>query len=359
LHRTLIEQLVTAKEQHFDGIGRGLYILARLVDPGTFAVNNPLSWAKKRISQFTINSNHPGGVGLVTSTLVVSSNPFESEQAILNSCSLSVADGRVSLVGRSERPSTYAEHVHSCFLSIISSESYPCVGAKGVFNRGTYRFGVYKEIADEGSTAGLCYDLYDFLADQNAGANGLNSPFISFVAAFIDSGIESEMDFHTRLWNQLQAMHNIDRQYHSWDSSVSSDISSPYFAFSFAKQALYVVGLNPFSSRIARRFRWPAIAFNPHSQFRLMREQNTFSSMQSVIRERELALQGSLNPNPADFGTDSEAKQYSGAAANGHLTCPFKARGEKSTELGGVLRYSTITAPAQANSDLLKEKIEI
>ena len=100
---------------------------------------------------------------------------------------------------------------------MISNESYPCVGAKSVFSRGTYRFGVYREMADEGSTAGLCYDLYNFLADQNARANGLNSPFGSFVAAFTDSAIELEMDFHARLWKQLQAMHDIDRQYHSWD----------------------------------------------------------------------------------------------------------------------------------------------
>ena len=114
--------------------------------------------------------------------------------------------------------------------------------------------------------------------------------------------------------------------------SVSSDIGSPYFAFSFAQQALFVVGLNPFCSRIARRFRWPAIAFNPHSQFRLMREHNTFSSMQFAIRKREIALQGSLNPNLADFGSDFEAKQYSGAAANGQLRCPFKAAEEKDSE---------------------------
>jgi len=214
---------------------------------------------------------------------------------------------------------------------MIASEKYPCVGAKGAFNRGSYRFGVYNDMSEEGSTAGLCYDLYSFLAGHTDAANGINGPFISFVATFVDTKIESEMDFHTRMWNQLQVMHEVDRRHHAWDPSVSSDIDSPYYAFSFASQAIFIVGLNPFSSRIARRFPWPAIVFNPHSQFRLMRRQNTFSAMKSTIRARDLALQGSLNPNLADYGTDSEAKQYSGVPANGHLMCPFQARPRKQT----------------------------
>lgn len=254
---------------------------------------------------------------------VLKPNPFESEKAISNSCALSMTDGRVVHVGRSDRPSAYPEHVHSCFRSIVASEKYPCVGAKAVFKRGSYRFGVYNEISEEGSTAGLCYDLYNFLADHTDATTGLDGPFTSFVATFIGSKIESEMDFHTRLWNQLQMMHEVDR--YPWDPSVSSEIDSPNFAFSFASEALFIVGLNPFSSRIARRFPWPAIVFNPHSQFRLMRKQNTFSAVKATIRERDFALQGSLNPNLADYGTDSEAKQYSGVAANGHLMCPFQA----------------------------------
>jgi FPC/CPF motif-containing protein YcgG len=209
---------------------------------------------------------------------------------------------------------------------MIASEKYSCVGAKAALKRASYRFGAYSQMYEEGVTAGLCYDLYNFLADQTNGANGITGPFTAFIACFSDRKIESEMDFHTRMWKQLQAIHDLDWQYHPWDSRVSSDIGSPYFAFSFARRALFVVGLNPYSSRIARRFPWPAIVFNPHSQFRLMRQQNTFEAMKSAIRERELALQGSLNPNLADHGTDSEAKQYSGAAANADLICPFHAK---------------------------------
>ena len=60
-----------------------------------------------------------------------------------------------------------------------------------------------------------------------------------------------------------------------------------------------------------------------------MREQNTYSAMKSIVRERDFALQKSLNPNLGDFGTEFEAKQYSGVAANGPLMCPFQAIKEK------------------------------
>ena len=41
------------------------------------------------------------------------------------------------------------------------------------------------------------------------------------------------------------------------------EIDSPYFAFSFAKVRHYLsFGLDPLSSRIARRFPWPAMVFS-------------------------------------------------------------------------------------------------
>ena len=262
---------------------------------------------------------------------MLGSNPFACEKAIENSCALVEVDGGVVRVGRSGRAPTQSEHVLFHFQSIIADEKYPCVGAKGAFKRGGYRVGVYNKMCSEESTAGLCYDLYNFLADHNDrgnAENSINGPLTTFVATFIETRIETEMDYHTQMWNQLQLIHEVDRQYYSWDPTVSSDISSPNFAFSFASEALFIVGLNPASSRIARRTPWPAMAFNPHSQFRLMREMNTFSAMKSTIRERDFALQGSLNPTLADYGVDSEAKQYSGLAADDNLICPFHAKGK-------------------------------
>jgi hypothetical protein len=39
-------------------------------------------------------------------------------------------------------------------------------------------------------------------------------------------------------------------------------------------------------------------------------------------------LQGSLNPNLADFGEQSEARQYSGRATEADWVCPFHRRAD-------------------------------
>ncbi len=51
-----------------------------------------------------------------------------------------------------------------------------------------------------------------------------------------------------------------------------------------------------------------------------------FDRMQAVIRERELALQGSLNANLSNFGEQSEARQYSGRRVEVGWRCPFSPR---------------------------------
>jgi hypothetical protein len=45
--------------------------------------------------------------------------------------------------------------------------------------------------------------------------------------------------------------------------------------------------------------------------------------MQEAIRQRDIALQGSINPVLARFGEASEARQYSGRAVESNWKCPF------------------------------------
>jgi FPC/CPF motif-containing protein YcgG len=45
--------------------------------------------------------------------------------------------------------------------------------------------------------------------------------------------------------------------------------------------------------------------------------------MQRATRKRDIALQGSLNPNLADFGTAPETRQYSGRPVGPDWRCPF------------------------------------
>ena len=43
----------------------------------------------------------------------------------------------------------------------------------------------------------------------------------------------------------------------------------------------------------------------------------------AATRARDLALQGSINPNLADFGTAPETRQYSGRKVEAGWKCPF------------------------------------
>lgn len=142
---------------------------------------------------------------------------------------------------------------------------------------------------------------------------------VSLVALFEDE-IGCEDDFHDKLWSQLQALHDIDRVEHAWAAGVSSDPKSSQFSFSMAGRAFFVVGLNPKSSRLAPCAPMPALVFNFHDQFELLRTVGRYDKMQSAIRTRDIALQGSISPVLARFGDDSEALQYSGKAGG---RCPF------------------------------------
>jgi hypothetical protein len=145
----------------------------------------------------------------------------------------------------------------------------------------------------------------------------------AFVAVFPERAPRSELAFERRLWAQLQRLHEHESATVPWDGSVSDDADDPMFAFSFAECAYFVVGLHAGASRISRRFRWPALVFNPHSQFGRLRGEGRFARMQQAIRSREMAVQGSLNPNLADFGERSEARQYSGRPVEQDWKCPF------------------------------------
>ena len=85
-------------------------------------------------------------------------------------------------------------------------------------------------------------------------------------------------------------------------TGVSREPESPDFSFSVGGIAYFVVGLHPGASRAARRFCRPALVFNPHEQFERLRSDGRYYAMQSIIREREIARHGSINPMLSDFG---------------------------------------------------------
>ena len=246
-------------------------------------------------------------------------NPFDGEPALESSSYAAFADGRLVRVPSQERAAPLQEFVHDSFRSLVLNPKFSCVGAKSAVRRGGYRFGLYDSLGSPGTTSGLARDLFEFVEDQPF----LEGEFTTFVASFGGPVTADEGQFEKLLWAQLQRLHEKDRVHHPWDPAVSPDPKDSNFAFSFAGRAFFVVGLHPGASRFARRFAWPTLIFNTHEQFQKLREEGRFGRLREVIRAREIALQGDLNPNLGDFGEFPEARQYSGRPAEEDWRCPF------------------------------------
>src|SRR5690606_5656432 len=130
----------------------------------------------------------------------------------------------------------------------------------------------------------------------------------SFLAVFKGRQNYSETEFEQLLWQQLQYLHEADE--YPWDGEVAKDPESPEFSFSLGGKAFYMVGMHPNSSRKSRQAPYPAIAFNLHLQFEKLREKKRYEKVKQKIRERDIALQGDINPMLQDFHEASEARQY-------------------------------------------------
>ena len=205
------------------------------------------------------------------------------------------------------------------FRAFVSDPSFPCLAAKGVLRSAAFHVGVYGVLGSARSATRLGRDLASFID----ALPGENAQLRSFVAIFPRAPASDEMEFERRLWRQIQQLHERDVTGAGWDPGVSADPDDPDFSFSYAGKALFVVGMHLASSRLARRFRWPTLVFNPHDQFERLREDGRFAPLQAAVRDREIASQGTLNPNLADFGEQSEARQYSGRAVDAEWRCPF------------------------------------
>jgi FPC/CPF motif-containing protein YcgG len=217
---------------------------------------------------------------------------------------------------------TRASRAEAEFRAFVGDARFPCLAGKGVARGGGLRLGVYGALGSARSAERLGRDLAAFVAATEASDASLRA----YVAVFPRQAPTDEMEFERRLWLALERLHSHDAPDAGWDPTVSADPEDPYFSFSYAGRALFVVGIHPASSRLARRFRWPALVFNPHSQFERLRADGRFAPLQAAVREREIALQGALNPNLADFGQRSEARQYSGRAVDDEWRCPFHGR---------------------------------
>lgn len=198
-------------------------------------------------------------------------------------------------------------------------DDHPCVMAQSVIADDNVTIQSY------GNMDNFC--PYTLLNDLKTYVNEVEEDsmkFQTFIAVFEDATIETEQQFENSLWSLLQTLHSIDT--HAWDTTTSPDPESPNFSFSLLGTSFYIVGMHPNSSRWARSSPFPMIVFNLHSQFELLRSAGRYERVRDLIRKRDKAYQGSINPMLEDFGTNSEARQYSGRAVAADWKCPFTSK---------------------------------
>lgn len=205
----------------------------------------------------------------------------------------------------------------------IVEGGHPCMMAQTVFKTDEVSIRSYDGITEMHTARALLRDVEDYLAQYDFGDNSLET----FIAVFPHTKIAGEEAFETQLWTLLQNLHHCDPK--PWDPTVGKDPAVSNFSFSLAGKAFYVVGMHPKSSRMARRAPCPTLVFNLHDQFQNLREMGVYERVRDTIRERDRELQGHINPMLEDFGSGSEAKQYSGRKVPQHWQCPFQPKKPK------------------------------
>jgi FPC/CPF motif-containing protein YcgG len=209
------------------------------------------------------------------------------------------------------------------FAAFVQSEAFPCVGAKSAYALGGLR------VIEAGDFASGEHDaaIHSAISAFGAEAQEDSAALLSFACLFRHAPKMSEREFEAALWARAQGLHDIDAQGGApWAAGVSREPDAADFSFSVGGVAYFVVGLHPGASRTARRFCRPALVFNPHRQFERLRADGRYFRMQSIIREREIAQDGSINPMLSDFGSGREAAQYSGREVEPGWTCPLRVR---------------------------------
>lgn len=196
-------------------------------------------------------------------------------------------------------------------------DDHPCVMAQSVIADESVTIKSYEGMKSSESLHELLVDLENYKNSQNSKL----LDFESFIAVFKNDKFLTEIAFENALWTLLKALANLDES--SWDPATSSNPDDPTFSYSLFTTAFYIVGMHPMSSRFARKSPYTCVVFNLHSQFETLRSKNRYTRVRDLIRRRDTQFQGFINPVLEDFGTTTEARQYSGRQVDQDWKCPF------------------------------------
>lgn len=214
------------------------------------------------------------------------------------------------------------------YLSFLARKEFPCIGAKAALAKGEVRIIAANHMAYPDDDRDILQHIYSFVDDIR-----LHTPLYATAAViFAEPAVVTEAEFDKLFWKRLQAISDLDAVNFAYDPRVASDPESADFSFSLKEEAFYVVGMHALSSRKARQFSYPAMVFNPHTQFDRLKQVGKYEGMKNVIRSRDLKFSGSINPMLADFGESSEVLQYTGIKYDNDWKCPFFARHANHTD---------------------------
>lgn len=198
----------------------------------------------------------------------------------------------------------------------IVDGDHPCLMAQSVVDENTV-----DTIVLESSSFKEIKKLYTFIENGVLTKDSDSNVFTSLIAVFPDLEIKDVEEFELFLWDVLYKLNAMDS--YDWDPSVSEKLHDNNYSFSIAGSAFYIVGMFPKSPRKARRMPYVSLVFNWHSQFEKLRKMGVFDHVKKRIRQRDKNLQGSINPMLKDFGTQTEAMQYSGKIVDKNWKCPY------------------------------------
>lgn len=201
----------------------------------------------------------------------------------------------------------------------IMQKNYPCIAAIKSVQKEEYIVRTYEAFGQALFWRELRQDLQFFLAEQKR----TGSTYLTFWAIFEGQSKFSEDDFESGLWNELSHLSSFEKLEQDWADPELAQPENPGFCLSIDGQAFFVVGLHPQSSREARRFAKPALVFNSIEQFKKLEREGKYEPLKAVIRQREIALQGSVNPMVLKHGDQWESIQFSGKNNTEKWKCPF------------------------------------
>lgn len=224
------------------------------------------------------------------------------------------------------QPQSQNDHpLARAFIATIKDTAFPCVGAKSALAKGQMDIIVARDLRSAWDDLRILPMLGDTVRKYHEDRAIFRTLVVLFEGPADSAAHLSEEEFEAHLWARAQSLSDKDAWLgHRPDPSVSADPDDPHFSLSFSGEAFFVVGLHPQASRPARRFEAPAMVFNLHDQFEVLRTQQRYDKLRTSILARDLELAGSMNPMLARHGESSEARQYSGRVVDDSWKCPFK-----------------------------------